>query len=154
MTIVATLCYLLRGGNVLLIKKKRGFGAGKYNGVGGKVERGETIEEAAKREIMEEVGVEALELEYAGVLEFYSTNREPDWIVHVYRCTKFRGEPKASDEGKPRWFSLDSIPYSEMWEDDKLWLEHVLRGGHVKGRFWFNSDYSRLLEWELDLGSE
>ncbi|MEM4762187.1 MAG: 8-oxo-dGTP diphosphatase, partial [Thermofilum sp.] len=96
MTNIATLVFLLRGDEVLLIRKKRGFGQGKYNGVGGKVEQGENLVDAARREVLEEVGVKVGELEYRGVLEFYSSRREPDWVVHVFVSTDFEGEPRPS----------------------------------------------------------
>jgi len=146
---LATLCYILRDGKVLLIKKKRGFGANKYNGVGGKVEEGEGVLEAAIREIREEVGIEPLELRYAGVLEFYSEGGAPDWIVHVYTCSEAEGIPRPSEEAEPYWFPIKDLPFDEMWEDDRLWLPEVLKGRKVRGRFRFNKDYSKLLEWEL-----
>ncbi len=149
MTTLATLCFILRDREVLLIRKKRGFGAGKYNGVGGKVERDENIIDAAIREVKEEVGIEPLELEYAGVLEFYTNGNEPDWVVHVFLCRKFRGEPKPSDEAEPKWFPLDSLPYDKMWVDDRLWLPHVLSGRRVSAKFWFTRNYEKMLKWEV-----
>lgn len=151
MTVYATLCFLMRDGEVLLIRKRRGFGAGKYNGVGGRIEEGERPEQAAAREVWEEVGVKVLELEYAGRLEFYSTGEEPDWVVYVYRSRRFRGEPRPSLEAEPRWFRLEELPFDEMWIDDRYWLPHVLAGRVVEGRFRFNSDYTELLEWSLDV---
>ncbi len=151
MTIVATLCFIIRGGEVLLIRKKKGFGIGKYNGVGGKVEEGESLEEAARREVVEEVGVEPLDLEYRGVLKFYSSRDEPDWIVHVFVCRRFRGTPRPSDEAEPAWFPLDRLPLDEMWDDDRVWLAHVLNGGRVDGTFWYDESYSRLVKWDVKL---
>lgn len=147
----ATLCFLLRDGKVLLIRKKRGFGAGKYNGVGGRVEEGEGPEEAAVREVWEEVGVRVLELEPAGVLEFYSGAREPDWVVYVYRSRRFVGEPRSSEEAEPRWFSVDELPFDDMWADDRVWLPHVLAGRCIRGKFWFSEDYGELLRWEVEV---
>ena len=72
MRITATLCFIIEEDNILFIYKKKDFEAGKYNGIGGRVERGESIEEAAKREVKEEVGVDIDNLEYTGLLEFYS----------------------------------------------------------------------------------
>lgn len=152
MTVVATLCFLLRGDEVLLIRKKRGFGAGKLNGVGGRVETGEVVESAAAREVLEEVGVIARSLQPAGVLEFYSTGGEPDWVIHVFLCRVFESNPRPSDEAEPRWFKVDELPYSEMWDDDRVWLPHVLAGRRVRGKFWFNEGYTKLLKWELGVG--
>ncbi|RLF00053.1 MAG: NUDIX hydrolase, partial [Thermoprotei archaeon] len=115
------------------------------------VEEGESPEEAAAREVLEEVGIRVLELERAGVLEFYSIGGEPDWVVYVYRSRKFEGEPRPSDEAEPRWFKARDLPFNEMWVDDRVWLPHVLAGRRVRGRFWFSEDYGELLRWEVEI---
>ena len=149
MTIVATLCYIVKNGKVLLIRKKKGFGAGKYNGVGGKVESSETIEEAAIREVKEEVGITPLEMKRAGLVEFYSKTDIPDWIVYIFLCRKFNGTPRSSEEAETIWFSTDSLPIKEMWGDDEIWLNPVLKGARVRGRFWFDENYEKLLLWDV-----
>ena len=149
MTVKAVLCFLLRDGEVLLIRKKKGFGAGKINGVGGRVEPGERPEEAAVREVFEEVGVRVRSLEPAGTLEFYSADPEPDWLIHVFLSRDFEGEPRESEEASPRWYRLGELPFEEMWEDDRVWLRYALSGKRVEGRFWYDREYSRLLKWEL-----
>jgi 8-oxo-dGTP diphosphatase len=148
-TVKAVLCFLLRDGEVLLIRKKKGFGAGKINGVGGRVEPGERPEEAAVREVFEEVGVRVRSLEPAGTLEFYSADSEPDWLIHVFLSRDFEGEPRESEEASPRWYRLGELPFEEMWEDDRVWLRYALSGKRVEGRFWYDREYSRLLKWEL-----
>jgi len=145
----AVLCFLLRGNRVLLIRKRKGFGAGKLAGVGGRLEPGESPEEAAVREVAEEVGVRVRRLEGVGVLRFYSTLPEPDWIVYVFVSREFEGRPVPSDEAEPAWFRVDELPYDEMWEDDRVWLSYALAGRRVEGRFWFDGSYSRMLRWEL-----
>jgi 8-oxo-dGTP diphosphatase len=148
-TVKAVLCFLLRDGEVLLIRKKKGFGAGKINGVGGRVEPGERPEEAAVREVFEEVGVRVRSLEPAGTLEFYSIDSEPDWLIHVFLSRDFEGEPRESEEASPRWYRVGELPLEEMWEDDRVWLRYALSGKRVEGRFWYDREYSRLLKWEL-----
>jgi len=148
-TVKAVLCFLLRDGEVLLIRKRKGFGAGKINGVGGRVEPGERPEEAAVREVFEEVGVRVRSLEPAGTLEFYSADSEPDWLIHVFLSRDFEGEPRESEEASPRWYRLGELPFEEMWEDDRVWLRYALSGKRVEGRFWYDREYSRLLKWEL-----
>jgi 8-oxo-dGTP diphosphatase len=147
----ATLCYPRRGSEVLLIYKRRGFGAGKYNGVGGKIEPNEDMWTGVKREVKEEVGLELLQVTYKGVLEFYAEEDVPDIIVHVFTSTRFKGDPKPSEEAIPQWFKIDKLPFDLMWEDDKIWLPHVLAGKTVYGRFWFKKDYSKMLSYKLDV---
>ena len=128
--------YIIQNERVLLILKKRGLGSGLFNGVGGKVERGETIEEAVIRECIEEVGVKPINLKWMGLLEFYNNN-ELYGYVHVYTANSYEGELRETDEAKPIWFRFDEIPYDKMWGDDIFWLPHVLNGKKIYGRFWF-----------------
>lgn len=151
LTVKATLTFIIDDGKVLLIRKKTGFGAGKINGIGGKIEEEEKPEEAAIREVEEEVGVKVCEITSAGILYFYSTNSEPDWVVYVYRAKGFSGTPRETLEATPIWVSLDSLPFREMWEDDRHWLPHVLAGNKVEGYFFFNSDYSKMERYVLNV---
>lgn len=137
----ATLCFLLREGEVLLAMKKRGFGEGKWNGVGGKVMEGESIEEAMKRECQEEIGVALKELEEVGRIKFYFDGRE-DWNqeVVVFVSREWEGEISESEEMKPMWYKQDKVPYEIMWSDDSYWLPKVLEGKKIEGEFLFNDD--------------
>lgn len=147
-----TLCLLLKEDQILLAMKKRGFGMGKYNGCGGKLQDGETLEQCALREMREEIGVESelADLNKAGTLRFYFKNT-PDWDceVHMFTILRWQGEPKESDEMKPAWFAFDKIPYDKMWPDDKYWLPKILDGKKVDGDFYFNSDASEFEKFEL-----
>ncbi len=138
-TDIATLVFVLRDNEVLLIRKKRGLGAGKINGPGGKLEAGETPRQCALREVREELCISVLETTACGELKFqfidgYSIH------VHVFISTVFEGEPTETDEAIPIWFKLDDIPYNEMWADDRIWLPRVLDGGKVSGKFVFSKD--------------
>lgn len=130
---------------VCLALKKRGFGEGKWNGVGGKVEAGETCEEAARREAKEEIGVEVGPLQKVGELAFYfSHNPAWDQLVHVYLCDEWEGEPAESEEMAPKWFDAEELPLEHMWVDDPHWLPHVLGGKSVKATFTFGEGDSLL----------
>ena len=147
---VETLLYVVKDGEVLLIRKKRGLGTGYYNGVGGKVKPGETPEQAAAREMAEEVGAEPVDMEWRGLLEFWNFEdgkAESVHYVHVYVAKGYRGELRESDEAVPQWFKIGGIPYQEMWEDDEYWLPAVLRGERIFGRFRF--ERWRLKKWEV-----
>lgn len=143
-----TLCIIHQSNRVLLGMKKRGFGAGRWNGFGGKVSLGEGIEEAAKREVLEEVGVEIGDLEKVGILEFEFKNNPEILECHIFKSDNFSGEPAEGEEMKPRWFGIDEIPFGNMWPDDKYWFPLFLAGKKFKGKFLFGEEDS-VLEKEL-----
>ncbi|MEX1997452.1 MAG: 8-oxo-dGTP diphosphatase [Candidatus Andersenbacteria bacterium] len=143
------LCIVQRPGHVLLGLKKRGFGAGRWNGFGGKVEPGETIVRAAKRELWEEARLTALNLQNCGQLNFTFADSLIPLQVHLFTVTRFTGTPRDTAEMQPRWFSLSAIPYDQMWADDRYWLPAVLAGKKVVGTFHFQ-DTAILLSHQLD----
>ncbi|MCX7750998.1 MAG: 8-oxo-dGTP diphosphatase [Candidatus Bipolaricaulota bacterium] len=143
---VATLLFVFREGEVLLIHKKRGLGAGKVNGPGGHVEDGETPLAAAVREVEEELGIVPLAVEPAGELRFQFTDGLA-LLVHVFRARGCRGEPRETDEAAPFWAPLAAIPFDRMWADDRLWFPWLLRGEPFSGRFLFDGE--RLLSGEV-----
>lgn len=147
----ATLCYPLEDDRVLLIEKKRGVGEGFYNGPGGKVEPGETPEEAVVREVREETSLRVNDPEKLGELEFYFGD-DPFMFVHVFRGTDFSGTPEESPEARPEWFDFESVPYDRMWPDDRLWLPELFEGETFAGTFWFDADGDELLDWDLAFG--
>jgi len=145
----ATLTFLVRDGQALLIRKKRGLGAGKVNAPGGRREDGESIERCAIREVREEVGVEVEALERLGELRFQFTDGYSTWVT-VFRTDVARGEPVETEEALPFLCPVDAIPYDEMWEDDRLWIPALLRGEGFEGRFLFEGD--RMLDHVLQPG--
>ena len=144
----ATLVFVVKDRRILLIRKKRGLGAGKINGPGGRLEAGESFDACAVREVREELGVTPLHLEKLGQHGFqfvdgYST------FVHVYRAADLAGTPVETDEAEPFWFDVDAIPFDEMWEDDRHWLPLVIGGRRFAGRWVFDGD--RMLDHTLDV---
>lgn len=141
-----TLLFLKRNNEILLAMKKRGFGADRYNGVGGKIEPGETIEQALLRECREEIGV--IPMNYWQVAEhnFVQKDGEKPWrmYVHAYLCDEWEGEPVETEEMAPEWFAIENIPYTNMWQDDEVWLPHVLAGNKVVGEFTFDENDNML----------
>ena len=146
----ANLLFILRGDEILLIRKKRGFGAGKINGPGGKVEPGETPLESALRETDEELGVRPLDAELRGELHFQFRD---GFSLHcsVFLASHFEGEPHETDEAIPLWTPLDAIPYDEMWADDRHWLPLLLHGETFAG--FFELDGEELVGRRVDLKS-
>lgn len=132
-----TLCILRRGGKVLLGYKKRGFGAGRWNGFGGKVEPGETVAVAARREFREETGAEPSGLDRRGVLTFTFEGDPCALEVHVFAVASCDGEPEESEEMRPEWFDESAVPFDLMWPDDRYWFPLFLRGASFEGEFHF-----------------
>jgi 8-oxo-dGTP diphosphatase len=135
----ATLMFIVRDGRILLIEKKRGHGAGKINGPGGKIDPGETSLEAAIRETQEELGITPLSPRKLGELWFVMSD-VPDILCHVYRADAFEGEPVETAEAVPVWASLDDIPYDRMWVDDVMWLPLLIDDVAFRGRFVFEEE--------------
>lgn len=133
---------------VLLAMKKRGFGMGRYNGFGGKIEEGETIEEAARRETFEEGNIELIDLVELGVIDFYSQGKKGYLEIHIFKSTKFNGAPEETEEMKPQWFAVDEIPFKKMWSDDPYWFPLFLANKKFKGKFVFD-DKDQVLEHEI-----
>lgn len=148
----AVLCFLVRPDEVLLAMKKRGFGTGRWNGVGGKPGPGESLREAAVRETKEEIGITPLALRPVATLDFYfpEVPLEKDWNqqVHVYLVDNWEGEPVESEEMKPQWFRVNDIPFDSMWSDDIHWLPKVLNGTSLKAEFMFDKN-DQLLEFKV-----
>lgn len=120
--------------------KKRGFGEGKLNGVGGKVQQGESVEESMVREAQEEIGVEIdqKDLEKVAEINFHFPEKEGwDNFVHCFVARKWKGEPQESEEMKPFWFKISEIPFEKMWVDDIYWLGRALTGEKLKAEFFF-----------------
>jgi 8-oxo-dGTP diphosphatase len=145
----ATLLFVIRGGQILLIRKKRGLGAGKINGPGGRIDPGETPLEAAIREVEEELCVTPTGVRGCGELRFQFLD---GLSLHgyVFTATDCDGEPRETEEATPLWTQIDSIPYDEMWADDRLWFPLMLAGTRFDGRFLFDGD--RMLGFEVESG--
>ncbi len=135
----ATLMFVIRAGQMLLIRKKRGLGAGKINGPGGRIEPGESAVDGAIRETQEEIGVTPIDPVQMGELEFQFVD---GYSIHVwvFRSGDLQGDPIETDEAIPMWVPLERIPYDEMWEDDRIWLPRLLAGSRFHGRFVFDGD--------------
>ncbi|MBB6479171.1 8-oxo-dGTP diphosphatase [Spirochaeta isovalerica] len=144
----AVITYIFSEGKVLLINKKRGLGAGKVNAPGGHIEEGETAVEAAVRETEEEVGLTPLDPLQCGKLYFQFTNGlKMEGTVFIAR--EYKGVERETDEADPFWVAIDDIPYSRMWEDDLLWLPHVIKGKSISGCFIFDDD--DMVSYQLDI---
>ncbi|MGI6735218.1 MAG: 8-oxo-dGTP diphosphatase [Bacilli bacterium] len=127
----------IKNNKVLLGYKKRGFGKRKYNGFGGKLKIGETIEMAAVREAREEAGLIMKKYYKAGEIDFAESY---PLRMHLYVCTEWDGEIIESDEMMPTWFKFDEVPLDEMWDDDKYWFHLAVGGQKFRASFVFEND--------------
>ncbi|KAG5716182.1 7,8-dihydro-8-oxoguanine triphosphatase [Termitomyces sp. T112] len=143
-----TNAFIIHKNKILLGYKKRGFGKNMYNGFGGKVELGETSQQAALRELEEEAGITA-PLQHAGTLLFTTGAEEAAYHIEVYRADEYTGDVTETDEMRPEWFSLPltdskgsnatednlpTIPFEKMWEDDRHWMPLLISRTKFAGR--------------------
>lgn len=155
--IQATLCFIFRGNphqEILLGYKKRGFGQGKYGGFGGKLQDGETLSQAALRELQEEAGLSAdlADLVSLGTLTFIFPYKHPwDQEVHVFVVRKWQGTPTESDEMQPKWFDITQIPLEQMWDDSRYWLPHILAGERIKAVFTLNQNNETVKDYAINI---
>ncbi|MFA7302559.1 MAG: 8-oxo-dGTP diphosphatase [Candidatus Paceibacterota bacterium] len=151
---IMTLCMVCGEGKILLGLKKRGFAEGSWNGFGGKVEEGESIEVAALREVEEEAGIVPTAMQKVGILEFSFESDPKVFEVHIFKVSSFTGEPSESEEMRPEWFDLREIPFSQMWSSDEYWFPLMLADKLFSGSFLFDrpstADYSaKILSHDL-----
>lgn len=144
--IETTLCILRKDEEILLAMKKRDFGKGKYNGVVGKIELGETLEEAMIRETQEEINVTPIKYEKVGLIEFeeYYKGNKQNLVFHLYIVYDWKGEISESEEMLPQWFNIENIPYQDMFPDDKYWLPLILDGQKIRANFTFDENWNLL----------
>lgn len=143
------LCFIVKDGRILLIRKKRGLGAGKITAPGGRIESGESAKQAAHRETREEVGLTPLGLAQAGVLFFQFADG------YTLDCTVFtalgaEGDMVETEEAAPFWTEVSAIPYADMWADDEHWMPLMLAGKPFRGHFRYDGD--RMLSARVEPG--
>ena len=152
--VITTLLFVRDGGRLLLARKKRGLGAGKWNAPGGKALPEEPAAAAATRECAEETGlaVAAEEARPCGVLEFRFVDR-PEWDSECRLfAAAFRpamGLPRETEEMSPAWFDEEALPFDAMWADDRIWLPRLLCGETgLHYRFWHCAATSEIVRYE------
>lgn len=139
---------------ICLAMKKRGFGQGLWNGSGGKPKENETIEEATKREVYEELGVNLTKYSKFGIFNFTLIKDEIEAVMHAFLATEWEGEPVETEEMKPKWFLIKDIPYTEMWKSDSEFLPLILEGKKVKGKYTFEKQGGDVLGKEIKIVEE
>ena len=139
-TIESTLVYLFKDEKCLMLyrnKKEKDIHEGKWNGLGGKFEAGESPEECAVREVKEESGLEINSLKFAGHITFPKFDKQGnDWSVFLFTSDDFGGElMSTSDEGELHWINKDEILQLSLWEGDRYFLPLLLSDERFLGKF-------------------
>jgi 8-oxo-dGTP diphosphatase len=135
---LATLCYVRRDGQTLMlhrVKKVNDIHQGKWNGLGGKLNPGESPEECAVREIYEESGLHVRDPQLKGFLTFPAFAKDEDWYVFVFVVEDFEGELIDSPEGNLKWINNSDLAHLELWEGDAIFLPWLERRGTFSGKF-------------------
>lgn len=141
-TINTTLVLIFQNNKVLLAQKKRGFAQGTFNGIGGKQDPGETIEQAMVRETQEEIGVTPTKYSQVGLIRFdtWYKGERVDLNLNIFTCSDFVGEIEETEEMIPEWFEIENVPFDKMLPDDKEWFPIVVEGGNVYGTVFLEED--------------
>ena len=137
---LTTLCYLEKDNKYLMLhrnKKEIDINKGKWLGVGGKLENGETPEECLRREVREETGYELNSFEYRGLVIFNYNADEP-LFMYLYTSSDFNGIQKECDEGDLKWISKDEVLELRLWEGDKIFLKLLFENSPF---FYLTLDY-------------
>ncbi len=128
--LIGTLLFVLRAhqgrAQVLLIHKKTGHGQGRVNGPGGKLDAGESLTACAKREVLEEVGLQVANPVCRAELRFVELDGS-QWLGYAYTADQFGGQLIETPEAKPFWCDIEEIPFADMWPDDQIWLPTILQ---------------------------
>jgi len=147
----ATICYPLRHSQILLGMKKERFGAGKWNGFGGKMHRHETASAAAARELREESHLIASpgDLKHVARIKFFEGD-EPLFECEVFFVERWTGTERETKEMRPQWFDVENIPYDTMWAADRQWLSILLEGLKIDAAVRFKPGMEEVESFEYD----
>lgn len=119
-----TLCYVEQDGKYLMLlrnKKKQDENAGKWIGVGGKFEEGESPQDCLLREVQEETGLRLTQYRFRGIVTFVSDQYETEYM-HLFTAHGFEGERIPCDEGELKWVEKDEVLSLPLWEGDREFL--------------------------------
>ncbi len=148
---MGTLCYLKKDGKTLMlhrVKKENDIHEGKWNGLGGKIEKGETPEECIIREVKEESGLKIKNPVLKGILTFPAFDGIEDWYVFVFVATEFEGELIDSHEGNLEWIDDDKLTSLNLWEGDKIFLKWLNQDKCFSGKFVYKN--GKLVSYEVN----
>lgn len=139
---LATLCYIKKNNQTLMLyrnKKKNDYHEGKWNGLGGKFEQGESPEQCMHREILEESGLTVESATLRGFITFPMFDGTDDWYVFIYTIEAFSGELIDSPEGELHWINNDKIFELNLWDGDKIFMQWLDQAKIFSAIFYYDS---------------
>ena len=148
--VLSTLCYVKKNGYTLMLHKNRRDGdihSGKWNGLGGKLNAGETPEECVIREVEEESGLVIRNPSLRGFLTFPAFKDGVDWYVHVFVAHQFNGNLRPSSEGIPEWIQDERLLELNLWEGDPIFMKRLDENRFFSGKFVYQE--GKLISHEL-----
>ncbi len=137
---LATLCYVLdkKNNKTLMIhrvKKENDYHSGKWNGLGGKFDSGESPEECAIREVYEESGLKIKEPRMHGFITFPNFDGKDDWYVFIFTADNFGGNITDSNEGNLEWIPNEKLAALNLWDGDKIFIEWLSQEKFFSAKF-------------------
>lgn len=122
-----TLCYLEQDGKYLMlhrVKKREDANRGKWIGVGGRFEDGESPEDCVRREVLEETGLTLTRFSYRGIVTFASDHWETEYM-HLFTADGFLGTLRDCDEGTLAWVDKADLAKLPMWAGDRIFFRLI-----------------------------
>lgn len=135
---LATLCYIRNQGKTLMIhrtKRENDMHKGKWNGLGGKFEPGESPEDCIIREVYEESGLRIKSPAMKGFITFPGFANDEDWYAFVFVAEQFEGELIENEEGFLEWIDNDKIMDLPLWEGDRIFLPWLNQPDFFSAKF-------------------
>lgn len=150
---LATLCYVIDKENkktLMLhrIKKQIDYHKGKWNGLGGKFEPGESPEECAIREIKEESGLDVISLKLKGFITFPLFDEVDDWYVFIFTIENYSGELINSNEGKLEWIPNEEVTSLNLWDGDKIFIKWLYQEKFFSAKF--NYENGNFIDYKVN----
>ncbi len=125
--ILATMVYCVKDGAVLLMHRAKEPNRNLWTAPGGKLEAGEAPDACARREILEEAGIQARQMQLRGLLTLTSPRADWAWLLFAYVVTGFEqtGVPDPR-EGRLEWWAMEVVPSLPMPQADRVFLPEIL----------------------------